>query len=140
MPLVCEQQGKREESMKPKALIVDDLPLSVDLLEEYIKEKFEVKTAFSGQSALAEFAQYRPDIVFVDAVMPNMSGIEVCQKLRQDNRGKAVYIVMICSQGKAQEVEQAYEAGVNAHITKPFMRGSIKPEIEKFYLACASEA
>lgn len=126
--------------MKPKALIVDDIPLSVDLLEEYIKNQFEVKTAFNGQSALDLLLEYKPDIIFLDIVMPEMGGVEVCNKIRKQSSQQDIYIVMVSGQTVNDEIEKALEAGANAYITKPFTRKSIKPEIEKFFETQVSTA
>ena len=69
-----------------KILVVDDTPRNVKLLADLLTVKgYAVVTAVSGREALAQVETQRPDLVLLDVVMPEMSGYEVCRKLREDS-------------------------------------------------------
>ncbi len=63
----------------PKILVVDDQPINVQLLRRKLeREGIQVQTAFSGQEALEQIGQDKPDLILLDVMMPDMDGIEVC--------------------------------------------------------------
>ncbi|HMK44834.1 MAG TPA: response regulator [Dissulfurispiraceae bacterium] len=107
-----------------KVLIVDDEPL-IRLLLEQTLEAFEergveVFSVENGVEAVEMIKKERPDIVFLDVMMPKMNGFEVCSIVKQQLCMHDVCIVMLTAKGQEQDKQKAMEAGADQYITKPF--------------------
>ena len=107
--------------MSKKILIVDDEPNIVISLEFLMKkEGFEVAVACDGEEALAKVAEFAPDLVLLDVMMPKKSGYEVCEALRADPAQAALKIVMLTAKGLDTEVAKGLAIGADVYMTKPF--------------------
>ena len=107
--------------MSKKILIVDDEPNIVISLEFLMKkEGFEVAVAGDGEEALAKVAEFAPDLVLLDVMMPKKSGYEVCEALRADPAQAALKIVMLTAKGRDTEVAKGLAIGADVYMTKPF--------------------
>ncbi len=107
-------------STPAKILVVDDTPKNVKLLEYLLTGKgYTVVTAASGPEALAEVEAERPDLVLLDVVMPEMSGYEVCRKIRENPATGILPIVMVTALDPTQERVKGLEAGADDFLTKP---------------------
>jgi adenylate cyclase len=108
-----------------RILAVDDTPAGIRLLEALLTPRgYTVLAATSGPAALAQVASDPPDLVLLDVVMPEMSGLEVCRRLRADPATRALPIVLITASGDQPKVE-ALEAGADDFITKPLDRAEL---------------
>jgi adenylate cyclase len=104
----------------PAILVVDDVPRNVRLLEALLVPKgYKVIPAGSGAEALECIGSERVDLVLLDVVMPEMSGLEVCRRLRADESTSFLPVVMITASGDQDKIN-AIEAGADDFITKPF--------------------
>lgn len=107
--------------MSKKILIVDDEPNIVISLEFLMKkEGFEVAIATDGDEALAKVAEFNPDLLLLDVMMPKKSGFEVCEALRADPTQVGLLIVMLTAKGRDTEVAKGLAIGADAYVTKPF--------------------
>ena len=107
--------------MTKKILIVDDEPNIVISLEFLMKkEGFAVAVAVDGEEALAKVADFGPDLVLLDVMMPKKSGFEVCEALRADPARAGLKIVMLTAKGRDTEVAKGLAIGADAYVTKPF--------------------
>jgi DNA-binding response OmpR family regulator len=107
--------------MDKKILIVDDEPNIVISLEYLMKkEGFEVAVANDGDAALAMVAEFRPDLVLLDVMMPKKSGYEVCQQMRADPSLAGIKVLMLTAKGRESEVAKGIALGADAYVTKPF--------------------
>lgn len=107
--------------MKNKILIADDEPNIIISLEFVLaREGFEVAIARDGEEALAQAAEFRPDAVLLDVMMPKKSGFEVCEALRADPAMAGLVIVMLTAKGRDAEVARGLAIGADAYVTKPF--------------------
>ena len=108
----------------PKVLIVEDEPLIRLLLEqtldEYEGQGLAIMSAEDGIEAVEVIARERPELVFLDVMMPKMNGFEVCRIVKQQMGMKDVCIVMLTAKGQEQDKKKAREAGSDHYITKPF--------------------
>ncbi len=104
---------------KPKILVVDDEPLSVELLEDILSKDYDVVTAFDGNEALLKVEQTFPDLILLDIMMPGMSGYEVCKKLKSDEKTISIPIVMVTALKEKEDKIKAIEAGADDFLSKP---------------------
>jgi len=107
--------------MSRRVLIVDDEPNIVTSLEFLMRgDDYDVRVARNGEEALQLAESFRPDIVVLDVMMPQRSGFEVCQKIRENPILGDVKIIMLTAKGRDVEKEKGLDLGANAYVTKPF--------------------
>jgi two-component system, OmpR family, alkaline phosphatase synthesis response regulator PhoP len=105
---------------RKRILCVDDSDLIL-LMERLVlaREGYELVTASDGEQALALAGENRPDLILLDVIMPRMSGLETCRRLRADARTRSVPIIMLSTRADEEEVAAAYQSGCTDYITKP---------------------
>lgn len=104
-----------------RILVVDDEPHLVKSLSFVLgKEGYEVYSAYDGEEAIEKMRQVRPDLVFLDVMMPKKSGYEVCQEIRNSPELKDIYVVMLTAKGQKADQEKGLSTGANEFMTKPF--------------------
>ncbi len=107
-----------------KILIVDDEPLMRQLVEQTLEGLeecgVELLSAEDGVSAVDIIKRERPDIVFLDVMMPKMNGFEVCNIIKRDLALRDVYVIMLTAKGQEFDKQKAKEVGADSYITKPF--------------------
>lgn len=107
-----------EQTKKLTAMVVEDEGVANELLSSTFKNFFsEVSSAFNGKEALEMFDRLRPDIVFVDIIMPEMDGIELSRKLREIDPNQI--IIVISASNDIQKISESIDIGVNSFIQKP---------------------
>jgi len=108
-------------SHKKKILLVDDSS-TVLLLHRMMLSHcgYELLTARDGQEALDKAAVERPDLIFLDVLMPRMDGFQTCRVLRSREETKAVPIILVTTRSEPHYVRQGFESGCTDYITKPF--------------------
>lgn len=107
--------------MAKKVLIADDEPNIVTSLEFLMtKSGYEVEVARNGEEALALVESFMPDLVLLDVMMPQRSGYDVCQKMRERPEWRHIKIVMLSAKGREAEVSKGLSLGADAYVTKPF--------------------
>jgi len=104
----------------PRILIADDNPQGVELLEAYLAEgDWETRTAIDGEQTLKQVADWQPDLILLDVMMPRISGFEVCKRLRANAATRDIAVLMITALDQPSDKERAVEAGTNDFISKP---------------------
>lgn len=110
--------------MSKTILIVDDEVhiriLMEQTLEDLEDNGVELLTATNGAEALELIQTQRPDLVFLDVMMPKMNGFEVCQAVKQDPAIQETYIIMLTAKGQELDQQQGRQVGANLYMTKPF--------------------
>ena len=107
--------------MVRRVLIVDDEPNIVTSLEFLMRGgDYEVRVALNGEEALRLAESFRPHLVLLDVMMPQRSGFEVCQKIRENPVLRDVKIIMLTAKGRDAERERGLNLGANAYVSKPF--------------------
>jgi two-component system alkaline phosphatase synthesis response regulator PhoP len=105
-------------------LIVDDEAhlrmLIQQTLEELEDEGVELLTASNGEEALATIESVRPQLVFLDVMMPKLSGFDVCQRAKQTLGLTDVYIVLLTAKGQEFDRQRGQKVGADLYMTKPF--------------------
>ena len=110
--------------MSQTILIVDDEPhlrmLIQQALEELEDEGVELLTAANGEEALATIEAVKPDLVFLDVMMPKLSGFDVCSRTKHSLGLTGVYIVLLTAKGQEFDRQKGHEVGADLYMTKPF--------------------
>src|SRR5215471_11839312 len=102
-------------------LIADDEPHVIDLIRLTLEdERIAVIDALDGETALAHAEAMRPELIFLDVNLPDMSGLEVCARLRSDPRFATTKIVMLTAAAQESDIARGFAAGANHYLTKPF--------------------
>ncbi len=116
--------------MTKKVLIVDDEPNIVAALDYLLQRNgYEVRVASNGEQALKEVESFGPDLVLLDVMMPQKSGYEVCQRIRERADWGRVKIVMLSAKGREAEVSKGLSLGADLYITKPFSNADLMARI-----------
>ena len=108
-----------------KILCVDDEPDILEILKYNLSnEGYNVSTAKDGVSAIKKANDTKPNLIIMDVMMPNMDGIEACEKLRNDIKFNDTIIMFLTARGEDYSHVAAYEAGADDYVTKP-----VKPKV-----------
>lgn len=106
---------------KTKALIVEDEESISTLLDYNLsREDFETRIAVDGEDALLKTQEFHPDIVILDWMLPKISGIEVCRRLRQNPDTRNLPIIMLTARSEETDRIRGLETGADDYLTKPF--------------------
>jgi excisionase family DNA binding protein len=110
------------ESGKRKILIVDDDAEIVELLVDVLSRdgRFEIKTAASGYEAGIQTQQFRPDLILLDYMLPDVNGNVVCQTIRKNPEFEHIKIIIVSGVVKRDEIKQLLKSGAEDFIKKPF--------------------
>jgi DNA-binding response OmpR family regulator len=103
-------------------LVVDDdrdVAQSIELALR--RHDFRVTLAYSGVEALKTLRRYRPDLVILDVMMPGMSGLEVCRRMRTDPNLADLPVIFLTARGQARDRIEGYKAGADDYVAKPFI-------------------
>ena len=116
IPLDAVDSGKR------KVLIVDDDAEIVELLVDVLTRdgRFEPKTASSGYEAGIATQRFRPDVILLDYMLPDVNGNVVCQTIRRNPEFENIKIIIVSGVVKQDEIEQLLKSGAEGFIRKPF--------------------
>lgn len=101
-------------------LIVDDEPISVEMLRNMLEDEYRVMMAHSGREALEIVSRQAPDLILLDIVMPGMDGYEVFRSLKRNVALSDVPVLFITVMGEAECESQGLELGAGDYIIKPF--------------------
>ena len=108
-----------------KILCVDDEPDILEILKYNLSnEGYNVSTAADGKSAIEIAYNISPNLIIMDVMMPNMDGIEACEKLRSDEKFNDTIIMFLTARGEDYSHVAAYDAGADDYVTKP-----VKPKV-----------
>lgn len=107
--------------MAKRVLIADDEPNIVAALEFLLQRNgYEVHIARNGDEALRLIELHKPDLLLLDVMMPQRSGYDVCQRVREREDWRHIKIVMLSAKGRDVEVNKGVSLGADLYITKPF--------------------
>jgi DNA-binding response OmpR family regulator len=108
------------DGSKPRVLVIDDEPYTLDLVKLYF-EMFgcEVTTAQTGFEGLKQIAAAPPDALILDLMLPDMDGLEVCRRLRDQPQTAALPVIMLSARTSKEDVRHGYAAGATLYMKKP---------------------
>lgn len=106
-------------AQRKKVLVVDDEPNIRDLVRGILEDGYDIAEACDGLQALAAVRAAKPDLIVLDLMMPNMSGLDFCATLKKE-RLHDMPIVMLTALGDVADMEKGYRAGAISYLAKPF--------------------
>ncbi len=108
-------------NLQPNVLIVEDEPPLVELLSYNLeKAGFQAQIARDGDEALLAVEERRPDLVLLDWMLPYVSGIEICRRLRRNPETRDLPIILLTARGEEDDRIRGLEAGADDYVVKPF--------------------
>ena len=104
-------------------LVVEDNPDSLAIMRSILEnQKYEVRLASNGAEALAQLQQDHIDLVLLDVMMPDMSGLEVLQRIKGDPATENVPVILVTAKTHDDDVLHGYQYGADYYITKPYTK------------------
>ena len=124
--------GDENASLKGlKVLVIDDSKTIRRTAETLLaKEGCEVFTAIDGFDALAKIADHKPDIVFVDIMMPRLDGYQTCALIKKSSKHKETPVIMLSSKDSLFDRARGRMVGSDEYLTKPFTKESLLKAVE----------
>jgi DNA-binding response OmpR family regulator len=118
--------------MGKKVLVIDDEPFILMMVEDKLKRAgFEVVTLTESVNAVSVVEKERPDLIILDWMMPEVSGIELCRKLKSEPGLLDIPIFMLTAKGQEEDEKLGFKCGVTRYITKPFSPKALLEMVQK---------
>ena len=115
-----------------RILVVDDDPLNIEIVRELLEEDYDLLAAANGEEAIAIAEETRPDLVLLDIMMPGISGIEACRRIKAHPTLKGTKVLLVSAKAMVQERVEGYQAGADDYITKPFDHEEFQAKVRVF--------
>jgi len=120
------------DSGKKKVLVVDDDAEIVELISDILTRdgRFEIRTASSGYEAGMATQQFRPDLILLDYMLPDVNGNVVCQTIRSNPEFENTRIIIVSGVIKQEEIDQLLRSGAQEFIKKPFSMSELMEKVD----------
>jgi diguanylate cyclase (GGDEF)-like protein len=116
---------------KPTLLLVDDERLHINILNNMLKESYEIKVALNGRQAVDRAISFpQPDLILLDVQMPELDGFEVLTLLQKDSRTREIPVIFITAMNSEDDETKGFELGAVDYITKPFSPAIVNARIK----------
>ena len=117
---------------KSKILIADDNPTNVELLEVYLSDvDCRIAVATDGLDTLKKVAEFQPDLILLDIMMPKLSGFEVCKKIKEDPATSQIMVLMVTALNELGDIERAVAAKCDDFLSKPVNKLELVMRVQK---------
>ena len=117
--------------MNGKIFIIEDEPSIIQLVQHNLeKEGFIVSSSLNGNEGLKELKKFEPNLLLLDWMLPDLSGIDICKNIRKDNSFKDLPIIMLTAKGEEEDKIKGLDSGVDDYLTKPFSFNELKARIK----------
>ena len=117
---------------KKKILLVDDSSTVLMMHKMMLADDYDLVIAKNGKEGVEKALSEKPDVIFMDVIMPLMNGFDACKELRERSETKATPIIMVTTRGEPQNIKQGYESGCSEYITKPFDSVELRTKLKHF--------
>src|SRR5436190_4859392 len=126
-----EERNVVSQGTQPGIIVVDDQPANLKLMEDMLRQQgYGVRSFPRGRMALAAASQQPPDLILLDINMPEMSGFEVCQRLKADNKLASIPVIFLSALNETEDKVKAFRAGGVDYVTKPFQFEEVHARVE----------
>jgi len=123
-----------DEPRRRSVLIVDDEPYILRALMYLLRrEGYEVEVAADGVEGLARAQVLRPSVIFLDMMMPRLNGLQVVERIRQDETLAGTHVIMLTARGQTADREAGLRAGADEYLTKPFSPRDLLQRLERHF-------
>ncbi|QPK63623.1 response regulator [Methylomonas sp. LL1] len=102
-----------------QVLLVDDEPNNLKVLQQILKDRFELIFAINGEKALAAASEHQPDIILLDIMMPGMDGYQVCRQLKQNPATAHIPVIFVTAMSEMEDEARGFDVGAVDYIQKP---------------------
>ena len=117
--------------MNGRIFIIEDEPSIIQLIQHNLeKNGFMVSSSINGNDGLKELKKFQPDLLLLDWMLPDLSGIEICKSIRKDSSFKSLPIIMLTAKGEEEDKIKGLDSGVDDYLTKPFSFNELKSRIK----------
>ena len=117
--------------MNGKIFIIEDEPSIIQLVQHNLeKNGFIVSSSLNGNDGLKELKKFQPDLLLLDWMLPDLSGIEICKSIRKDNSFKNLPVIMLTAKGEEEDKIKGLDSGVDDYLTKPFSFNELMARIK----------
>ena len=117
--------------MNGKIFIIEDEPSIIQLVQHNLeKNGFLVSSSLNGNDGLKELKKFQPDLLLLDWMLPDLSGIEICKNIRKDNNFKNLPVIMLTAKGEEEDKIKGLDSGVDDYLTKPFSFNELMARIK----------
>ena len=101
--------------MSGKIFIIEDEPSIIQLVQHNLeKEGFIVSSSINGNNGLKELKKFEPNLLLLDWMLPDLSGVEICKNIRKDMKLKSLPIIMLTAKGEEEDKIKGLDSGVDA--------------------------
>ena len=118
------------QNSKQNVLIIDDEPINLKVLNNILKDVYKLTFAKSGPEALRLIEKEKPDLILLDVMMPEMTGYEVCEHLKQDPSYKSIPIIFVTALNDAVDEAKGLNIGAVDYISKPVTPAVVKARVK----------
>jgi len=113
-------------------LVVDDSPSELKLMQLALEGKgYQILTAADGEQALARAAEFRPDLIVLDVVLPKKNGFQVCRQIKSEPATKDIKVIMVSSKNQDSDRFWGMKQGADEYITKPIQPQDLLASVER---------
>ncbi len=117
-------------SVKPQILVVDDEPANLRVLKQILQDDYRLSFAKSGEEALRLVNNSKPDLILLDIMMPDMTGLEVCKALKSQLSTQSIPVIFVTALNEESDEAQGLELGAVDYITKPVSAAIVRARVK----------
>lgn len=120
--------------MNPKVLVVDDEPDIVEFIKYNLtKDGFTCESASNGVEAVSKAESFRPDLILMDVMMPEMDGIEACRRIKENPNTKDAYVMFLTARSEEFSEIAGFDAGGDDYVAKPIKPRALQSRIKAVF-------
>jgi len=118
--------------MAKRVLICDDSPYILEAVAYVVRsEGYEAVEVETGAAAVEQARAVKPSLLFLDLMLPDISGYDVCQTLKKDVDTASIHIILLTARGQQSDKERGKKVGANEYLTKPFSPRYLKTRLHE---------
>ena len=122
-------KGKTMSCERQKVLVVDDETSNLKILSQILREEVDVLLAKDGKQAIRKANQFKPDLILLDVIMPDMDGFEVIRQLKSSPTTNLIPVIFVTGEIDTNDEERGLELGASDYIQKPFQASILKARV-----------